>query len=212
MLAAGTLLPPPRRFAKPGPARAPRPPDSHAKKTPLISRGDMWRAAFWEKLLEYRSLRAQLDRSAASAGCGSCCPEGFADRLRLEVTRGVLGLFGFYKYFFPPQSTGILYLPRQTARVLRHRCQEHQGWAGCWDTRSLYGKTPRLYRSLAPEVRKMTDSLTHFIKGPWKKTQKPCLEVFLWRVCFKNNWVQTGSYCSLPREGDIDYTSLSVCM
>lgn len=32
MLAAGTLLPPPRRFAKPGPARAPRPPDRHTTK------------------------------------------------------------------------------------------------------------------------------------------------------------------------------------
>lgn len=37
MLAAGTLLPPPRRFANPGPARAPRPPDSHTTKKYTIN-------------------------------------------------------------------------------------------------------------------------------------------------------------------------------
>lgn len=98
-LAAGTLLPPPRRFAKPGPARAPRPPDSHTRNPPLISWEDRWRAAPYDKLLEYRSLRVQLVRSAASAGYGSCYPEGFADRLRLEETRNKM-----YDLAFFPQS------------------------------------------------------------------------------------------------------------
>lgn len=106
-LAAGTLLPPPRRFAKPGPARAPRPPDSHTRNPPLISWEDRWRAAPYDKLLEYRSLRVQLVRSAASAGYGSCYPEGFADRLRLEETRNKMYDLAFFHspcHRLPPRA------------------------------------------------------------------------------------------------------------
>lgn len=57
----------------------------------------------------------------------------------------------------------IHYLPEQTDRVHhRHRCREHRAWAGCWDTHSLYGSSPRPCQSLAPEMR---DTGAHISKG-----------------------------------------------
>lgn len=40
-------------------------------------------------------------------------------------------LVSFFKKRPFSQRSGTVYLPEQTARVLHHHSQEHQGWAGC---------------------------------------------------------------------------------
>lgn len=73
----------------------------------------------------YPVLRVLLVQLAASAGCGSCFPAGFAG------------------------------LPLLRARRVRGRCRLRclplQEWAGCSSTRSPYDRTPHPCQSLAPD-------------------------------------------------------------
>ena len=114
----------------------------------------------------YRSRLAQLVQWAAWAGCGSCYPEGSADRPPLftqeqnqqnSILRCFLQHISGFCTEKQIRGCEICYLPERTDRVLHCRhYRECRAWAGCWGTRSLCDSSPRPCRSSAPEIRKNT--------------------------------------------------------